>query len=122
MDWFERSARQADSAALESLADEVVRDLDDESRTAPNGPRFWVDHGFTDGDRVECAVCGKSLVVVLIKHTRVVVSAVDAQAGSPLICGDCGRLFCVHCALRLHPNRPSCDRCRKVGGVTSLMK
>jgi hypothetical protein len=67
-------------------------------------------------------VCGKALVVRLLKYSPIVVATHDAHATSPLICGNCGRLFCVDCATRRHPNRPSCDRCQRLGGVTLPME
>lgn len=127
MAWFKRrkGAREAidyESMDTRALVDEVEHAIEQDDLAGSSGPRFWLDHGFEDGDRVECAVCGTSLVVTLIKYSRITLSVAGAQAGSPLICGDCGRLFCVECSLRRHPNRPSCDRCQRVGGVTGLMK
>ncbi len=123
MVWFKRSKKPASSAAeMEALADEVMQDYVKDSHTKPSGPQFWLDHGYENGDRVECAVCGTPLTVRLIRQSSIILGTMDAHTGSPLICGDCGRLFCVECSLRLHPNRPSCDRCKQVGGVTSLMR
>lgn len=119
MTWLKR--RKKETSAVDALVKDVVKDAN-KNDAASSGPRFWIDHGLENGDRVECAVCGESLVVRLVKNTKIVVATVEAQAGSPLICGDCGRLFCVECSIRQHPNRPTCDRCQRVGGVTGLMK
>ncbi|RSM72375.1 hypothetical protein DMH04_42845 [Kibdelosporangium aridum] len=122
MAWFNRRKKRTSAEEMREVIDDVVRDLAEDDRVQSKGPRFWLDHGFVNGDRVECAVCDKPLVVRLVKYSRVILATTDTQTGSPLICGDCGRLLCLDCALRLHPHRPSCDRCRRVGGVTSLMK
>jgi hypothetical protein len=118
MAWFKRRDRKTGSDTPQgSLPDTATR-----QQTSTEGPRFWIDHGFTDGDRVRCATCGMALVVRLIKFSPSVVATADALAGVPMICGDCGRLFCVDCATRRDANRPSCDRCERIGGVTGLMR
>lgn len=110
-----------ESDAMQSLVDDVVHHLAKEENSESGRPRFWLDHGFENGDMVECAVCGMSLEVKILKYTQVVLGTKDAWVGRALICGDCGRLFCLDCSLWCHPNRSTCDQCKIVGGVTSLM-
>lgn len=98
------------------------RQSETQRQSAAGDPQFWINHGFAEGDRVNCAVCGKGLVVRLIKFTPVVIATPDALVGVAMICGDCGRLFCRDCAARRDSHWPSCDRCDRVGGVTGLMK
>lgn len=115
MAWLKRRKEKADSGR-------TPNDYVESNRAGQSGPRFWLDHGFEDGDRVECAVCGKLLVVKLIENKPVTLSVRGALSKSPLICGDCGRMFCEECSLRRDSYLPSCDRCQRVGGVTPLMK
>lgn len=122
MAWLRRRKENTVPGRLPAAANKTVDDHAVGNRAATGGPRFWLDHGFKDGDRVECAVCSNPLVVKLVEYSPITLSVKAGQYRIPLICGDCGRLFCEDCSLRRNPNRPSCDRCQQVGGVTYLMK
>jgi hypothetical protein len=56
-------------------------------------------------------------------HSRdkgVTVATPEALAGMALICSDCGRLYCIDCAVREHAHLPTCEHCRRPGGVTIM--
>lgn len=129
MTWFKRrkktTLQRSDPGStpteMQALVDRVTHNIAKDEDAEPGRPRFDRDHGFENGEMVECAVCGKSLEVRIMKYAQMTVATMDVWTGIALICGDCGRLFCVDCALRRHPNLPSCDQCQEIGGVTALM-
>ncbi|GAA3763341.1 hypothetical protein GCM10022225_56490 [Plantactinospora mayteni] len=79
---------------------------------------FWRDHGLVDGERVDCAVCGRTLRARVFSPTEVAVGVHGKLKGIALICGDCGRLHCVDCAVPGASPRPTCHWCRRPGSVT----
>ncbi|WP_028923147.1 hypothetical protein [Pseudonocardia acaciae] len=82
----------------------------------PLGAKPWKDHGLANGQVVECGSCRADITVRLMDESAIFVSTPENLRGTALICGRCGRLMCVDCAipvvdLPFDPRQPTCDRC-----------
>lgn len=96
--------------------DEVLRAAAaaDRGRMPPPGRRPWLEHGLSNGDTVDCEVCGRTLTVRLERDSMVTVATKDALRGAVMICTECARVLCNSCAAasRGRTHLLTCDRCQ----------
>jgi hypothetical protein len=69
------------------------------------------DHSYTDGQELNCALCGETLQVKLHRPGDVVIATPGSLGNRVLICDDCGRVFCQSCTVNLGKPIPKCDSC-----------
>lgn len=82
----------------------------------PLDSKPWKDHGFADGQIVECGPCRGDITVRLEQDGAILLATTENMRGVALICGGCGRLLCAECVtvavdLPFGSRFPTCDRC-----------
>ena len=115
---------RTDERSAEELEKRLARRARQPAGSAPRQAsrserrEFWWDHVLVSGQRVDCAVCGRTLRVKVFESTEVAVAVQGELDGIALICGDCGRLHCVDCAAPGGSPRPTCHWCQRPDSVT----
>lgn len=81
------------------------------------------DHGYLDGQTVQCQRCQKRITVRLHGNDGVVVAVASELQGTALRCLQCDFITCYACATRgAEPAIPICPSCGAEGGPYFFLK